>query len=87
VATSALRAVEFVGMPEARIPLAQAAIYVALAPKSNASYRAIEARAFEDVKTEETMEVPDHLKTAAIRELRTRSWRRLQISARLRRSG
>ncbi|MGO9379323.1 MAG: replication-associated recombination protein A [Dissulfurispiraceae bacterium] len=61
VATSALRAVEFIGMPEARIPLAQAAIYVALAPKSNASYRAIEA-ALEDIKTEETMEVPDHLK-------------------------
>ena len=64
VATSALRAVEFVGMPEARIPLAQAAIYVALAPKSNASYRAIEA-ALEDVKTEETMEVPDHLKDSS----------------------
>jgi putative ATPase len=43
VATAAARAVEFVGMPEARIPLAQAAIYVALAPKSNASYRAIGA--------------------------------------------
>ena len=64
VATSALRAVEFVGMPEARIPLAQAAIYVALAPKSNASYRAIEA-ALEDVKTEETLEVPDHLKDSS----------------------
>jgi putative ATPase len=64
VATSALRAVEFVGMPEARIPLAQAAIYVALAPKSNASYRAIEA-ALEDIKTEETMEVPDHLKDSS----------------------
>jgi putative ATPase len=43
VATAAARAVEFVGMPEARIPLAQAAIYVALAPKSNAAYRAIGA--------------------------------------------
>ncbi len=42
VATAASRAVEFIGMPEARIPLAQAAIYVALAPKSNASYRAID---------------------------------------------
>ena len=64
VSTSALRAVEFVGMPEGRIPLAQAAIYVALAPKSNASYRAIEA-ALEDIKTEETMEVPDHLKDSS----------------------
>jgi len=61
VATAALRAVEFVGMPEARIPLAQAVIYIAKAPKSNACYRAIEA-ALKDVGTEETMEVPDHLK-------------------------
>ncbi|MFN8111190.1 MAG: replication-associated recombination protein A [Thermoleophilia bacterium] len=43
VATAASRAVEFVGLPECRINLAQAAIYVALAPKSNASYRAIDA--------------------------------------------
>jgi putative ATPase len=61
IATSALRAVEFVGMPEARIPLSQAAIYVALAPKSNASYAAIDA-ALEDIKTGETQEVPAHLK-------------------------
>jgi len=61
IAISALRAVEFVGMPEARIPIAQAAIYVAKAPKSNASYKAIEA-AWNDVATEETMEVPDPLK-------------------------
>jgi len=43
LATAAARAVEFVGMPEARIPLAQAAVFVALAPKSNASYLAINA--------------------------------------------
>jgi len=61
VATSALRAVEFIGMPEARIPLAQAAIYVSNAPKSNACYKAIEA-AMKDVETEQTIEVPDHLK-------------------------
>ena len=61
VATSALRAAEFVGMPEAKIPLAQATIYVAKAPKSNACYKAIEA-AMEDVEKEQTMEVPDHLK-------------------------
>jgi putative ATPase len=61
VATSALRAVEFVGMPEAKIPLAQATIYVAKAPKSNACYKAIE-EAMEDVEKEQTMEVPDHLK-------------------------
>lgn len=61
VAVSALRAVEFVGMPEAKIPLAQATIYIAKAPKSNASYAAIEA-ALKDISTQETMEVPDHLK-------------------------
>jgi putative ATPase len=61
VAISALRAVEFVGMPEAKIPLAQAAIYVAKSPKSNACYKAIEA-AMEDVEKEQTMEVPEHLK-------------------------
>jgi putative ATPase len=61
IATSALRAVEFIGMPEARIPLAQATIYIASAPKSNACYKAIEA-ALKDISTEETMEVPDHLK-------------------------
>ena len=61
VAVSALRAVEFIGMPEGKIPLAQATIYVAKAPKSNAGYLAIEA-ALKDISTEETMEVPDHLK-------------------------
>ena len=61
IAISALRAVEFIGMPEARIPLAQAAIYIASAPKSNACYKALEA-ALKDISTEETMEVPDHLK-------------------------
>jgi len=61
IATSALRAVEFIGMPEARIPLAQATIYIAKAPKSNACYRAIEA-AMEDMGKEETIAVPDHLK-------------------------
>lgn len=63
LATSALKAVEFVGMPEARIPLAQAAIHVALAPKSNASYKAIEA-AMADVEHEPARQVPDHLKNA-----------------------
>lgn len=61
IATSALRAVEFIGMPEARIPLAQATVYIAKAPKSNSSYQAIEA-ALKDISTEETLAVPDHLK-------------------------
>lgn len=63
LAVSALRAVEFVGMPEGRIPLAQAVVYAACAPKSNASYMAIE-RALKDVEQEPTLEVPDHLKDA-----------------------
>lgn len=63
VATSAMQAADFVGFPEARIPLAQATIYVACAPKSNASYLAIE-KAVEDVTRNRTQEVPDHLKDA-----------------------
>lgn len=61
VATLAAWAVEFIGMPEARIILAQAALYVALAPKSNASYKAIE-EALQDIEKEKTQEVPQHLK-------------------------
>lgn len=63
VAISALRAVEFVGMPEARIPLAQATLHITNAPKGNACYRAIEA-AMADVASEETQAVPEHLKNA-----------------------
>jgi putative ATPase len=61
LAVSALKAVEFIGMPEARIPLAQAAIYIAKAPKSNACYKAIE-NALKDIENEETIEIPNHLK-------------------------
>ena len=64
IATSAFHAVELVGMPEGRIPLAQAAIYVANAPKSNACYVAIDA-ALADVKKNPTLEVPNHLKDAS----------------------
>ncbi len=63
VAVSAMYAVEKIGMPEARIPLAQAAIYVATAPKSNASYLAIE-RASESVRNEPLQQVPLHLRDA-----------------------
>ncbi len=66
IATSALRAVEFIGMPEARIPLSQAVIYISNAPKSNACYSAIE-NALADVEKEQTMEVPDHLKSSGYR--------------------
>ncbi len=61
LATSALQAVEFVGMPEARIPLAQAVTYVASAPKSNSAYLAID-KAYQDIENNRVQEVPDHLK-------------------------
>lgn len=64
VANAALNAAEFVGLPEARIPLAQAVLYVACAPKSNAAYKAIK-EAMVDVEKEDTEEVPGHLKDAS----------------------
>lgn len=63
VALSAFRAVETVGMPEGKIPLAQAAIYVACAPKSNAAFSGI-LKALDDVKNKRIGEVPDYLKDA-----------------------
>ena len=66
LAVSALKAVEFVGMPEGKIPLAHATVYAATAPKSNAAYMALE-RAMKDVEEERTQEVPDHLKDAHYR--------------------
>jgi putative ATPase len=64
LANAALEVAEFVGMPEAKIPLAQAAIYVACAAKSNASYKAISA-AYADIEKERVQEVPEHLKDAS----------------------
>ena len=61
VAVAAQQAVEFIGMPEARIPLAHATIYIATAPKSNRAYAAIDA-ALEDVKNGRTLPVPKHLR-------------------------
>ncbi len=63
LANSAFNLVESIGMPEARIALAQAAIYVACAPKSNASYMAIE-KAQEDIKNNRTQSPPDSVKDA-----------------------
>lgn len=60
VAVAAQQAVHVLGMPEARIPLSQAAIYVACAPKSNASYLAID-KALECVRTKSVKSVPPHL--------------------------
>jgi putative ATPase len=64
VANAALQISEFVGLPEARIPLAQATVYIACAPKSNAAYMGI-SQAMEDVEEERTKEVPRHLKDAS----------------------
>ena len=65
VATNAMQAVHMVGMPEARIILAEAAIYVATSKKSNASYLAIN-KALEDVATKDTGEVPMHIRNAPV---------------------
>jgi putative ATPase len=64
VASAAFDIVEKVGLPEARITLAQAAIYMATAPKSNASYMAIES-ALRDVREGRTLPVPKHLRDAS----------------------
>ena len=60
---AAAQAVERLGMPEARIPLAQAATYVATAPKSNAAYLAVD-KALERVQSERIRTVPPHLQDA-----------------------
>ena len=69
VANSAMQAVHMVGMPEARILLSEAAIYVATSPKSNASYMAIN-KALEDVQNKDTGEVPMHIRNAPIEKMR-----------------
>ena len=61
IAISAFEAVNFIGMPEGKFALAQAAIYMASAPKSNASYEAIN-KALDDIKNIKTGNVPAHLK-------------------------
>jgi putative ATPase len=63
VANAAAQATEFVGMPECRIPLAQAVTYIATAPKSNAVYKAIDA-ALSDVRQHRVLPVPVHLQDA-----------------------
>lgn len=65
VANSAMQAVASVGMPEARIILSEAAIYVATSKKSNATYLAIN-KALEDVETKDTGEIPMHIRNAPI---------------------
>ena len=61
LAAAAVQIAEFIGLPEAQLPLAQAAIYVACAPKSNASAKAI-WQAVADVRKGRTIPVPPHLR-------------------------
>jgi putative ATPase len=61
-----LKAHEFIGMPEARIPMSQAAIYLALAPKSNASYMAIN-QALADAEKYGPLDVPLEIRNAPTR--------------------
>ncbi|MCA9571281.1 MAG: replication-associated recombination protein A [Myxococcales bacterium] len=69
VAVDVANAVEMVGMPEARIPLAQAVTWLATCPKSNRAYLAID-KALEEVQRSGAREVPLHLRNAATREMR-----------------
>ena len=69
VANSAMQAVHMIGMPEARILLSEAAIYVATSQKSNASYMAIN-KALEDVQNKDTGEIPMHIRNAPIEKMK-----------------
>ena len=62
IAVAAQQAVQFIGMPEARITLAHAAVYLATAPKSNRAYAGIDA-AMAEVKSGVTLAVPRHLRS------------------------
>lgn len=61
IATACFDAVNFIGMPEGRIPLAEATVYLATAPKSNSAYEAIN-KAMAYVESNKSLEVPEHLK-------------------------
>ena len=69
VANATMQAVHMIGMPEARILLAEAAVYVATSKKSNASYMAIN-KALQDVQTKDTGEVPMHIRNAPIEKMK-----------------
>ena len=69
VANSAMQAVHMVGMPEARIILAEAAVYVATSKKSNASYNAIN-NALKKIKNKDTGTIPMHIRNAPIDDMK-----------------
>ncbi|TAL00933.1 MAG: replication-associated recombination protein A [Verrucomicrobia bacterium] len=64
LANAAFQAAEFIGWPEARIPIAEATIYIATANKSNSTVVAID-KALEDVHSGRTLAVPEHLRDAS----------------------
>ena len=68
IAVNALQAVEFIGMPEARISLAQATTYLATAPKSNRSYAALDS-AMADIQSGAVQPVPEHLKNVHVKAI------------------
>ena len=68
VAVDAQQAFEFIGMPEGRIPLAHATVYLATAPKSNTAYAAL-GEAMADVEKGRTLAVPEHLRTKTRKKL------------------
>ena len=68
VAMDAHQAFEFIGMPEGRIPLAHATVYLATAPKSNTAYAAL-GKAMEDIENGRTLAVPVHLRTNTRKKL------------------
>ncbi|MDA0765884.1 MAG: replication-associated recombination protein A [Verrucomicrobia bacterium] len=72
VALSAQQALEFIGMPEGRIPLAHATVYLATAPKSNSAYAGLGA-AMKDVESNRTLAVPLHLRTQFRKKLAAES--------------
>jgi putative ATPase len=63
LAIAVKEALEFVGLPEARIPLSQCAVYLACAPKSNAAYAAM-GRVLDEIRSSGTLPVPLHLRNA-----------------------
>ncbi len=68
VATSAMEAVKMVGMPEAKLILAEAAVYIATSKKSNATYLGIN-RALEDVENKDTGTIPMHIRNAPVKDM------------------
>lgn len=73
VANSAMQAINQIGMPEARIILSEAAVYVALSKKSNSTYLGIN-RAIEDVNTKNTGKIPMHIRNAPVEGMKAHGY-------------